>query len=188
MTISAWLMDDDTEADQRLPHRTDPVQEVSKDKLVSLGVLFWEGLKGEDDPRVEEIKQERGYNYSDVITCCPDKLPGYETKIKSFFEEHIHTDEEIRYCIDGSGYFDIRDEEDRWVRIELQAGDMIILPEGIMHRFTMDTNNYIQAMRLFMGEPVWTPYPRSTLGPDNQSVQKYKEMFIEKNKRQKTEA
>jgi 1,2-dihydroxy-3-keto-5-methylthiopentene dioxygenase len=39
--------------------------------------------------------------------------------------------------------------------VELNAGDMIILPEGSMHRFTMDTNNYIQAMRLFMGEPVW---------------------------------
>jgi 1,2-dihydroxy-3-keto-5-methylthiopentene dioxygenase len=138
MTISAWYMDEDTESDQvmhansmvipdfrgrilinsltyiqRLPHKPEPLMEVSKDKLVSLGVLFWEGLTGVDDPRVEEIKAERGYSYSDVITCSPEKLPGYETKILSFFEEHIHTDEEIRYCVDGSGYFDIRDEEDR---------------------------------------------------------------------------
>lgn len=35
----------------------------------------------EGDPVLEEIRSERGYNYSDVISVSPDKLPNYEDKV-----------------------------------------------------------------------------------------------------------
>ena len=112
---------------------------------------------------------------------CPDKLPGYEQKVVSFFTEHIHYDEEIRYCMEGSGYFDVRDESDAWIRIRLEAGDMIVLPEGSFHRFTTDAGNYIQAMRLFVGEPVWVPYNRTTLDEAaDVSRQKYVQKYVQK--------
>lgn len=131
-----------------------------------------------EDPLLSQIRKDRGYNYYDVIHVCPDKLPEYETKIKSFYKEHIHYDEEIRFCVEGSGYFDIRDEKDAWIRISVGAGDMIILPEGIYHRFTCDDSNYIKAMRLFVGEPVWTPYNRQDIDElKNESRNKYIKAF-----------
>lgn len=39
----------------------------------------------------------------EIVTISPDKLPGYDEKIKMFYQEHIHSDEEIRYVLDGSG-------------------------------------------------------------------------------------
>ncbi|XXG82105.1 hypothetical protein AAC387_Pa10g0123 [Persea americana] len=159
--IEAWYMDDSDE-DQRLPHHREPKEFVSLDQLAEFGVLSWR-LDADDvdnDEELKKIRKDRGYSYMDLIEVCPEKLPNYEDKIKSFFEEHLHTDEEIRYCLGGSGYFDVRNQSDRWIRVAVKKGGMIVLPAGIYHRFTLDANNYIKAMRLFVGEPVWTPYNR----------------------------
>ncbi|XP_014396029.1 PREDICTED: 1,2-dihydroxy-3-keto-5-methylthiopentene dioxygenase [Myotis brandtii] len=116
--------------------------------------------KYENDPELEKIRKERHYSWMDIVTISREKLPDYEEKIKMFYTEHLHLDEEIRYVLDGSGYFDVRDAEDRWIRIAVEKGDMITLPAGIYHRFTLDEQNYVKAMRLFVGEPVWTAHNR----------------------------
>jgi 1,2-dihydroxy-3-keto-5-methylthiopentene dioxygenase len=177
--LEAWVMDDSTE-DQRLPHRRSPNQPVPLEKLRDLGVLYWklDADNHETDPKLAAIRKVRGYSYQDVITVSPDKLPGYEQKIKSFFEEHLHTDEEIRYILDGSGYFDVRGDDEEWIRVACKKGDMIVLPEGIYHRFTLDSEDYIKAMRLFVGEPVWTPINRGLPADDLASRKKYIDAFL----------
>ncbi|KAH8821597.1 1,2-dihydroxy-3-keto-5-methylthiopentene dioxygenase-like protein [Xylogone sp. PMI_703] len=155
--MRAYWYDNDKNADQREPH--DSGRSVSTDYLEKLGVLYY---RIPEEESVNKLASERQYKNRDVITVSPEKMGAiYEEKVKMFFDEHIHEDEEIRYIRDGAGYFDVRSENDEWVRIQLEKDDLIILPAGIYHRFTTDSNNYIVAMRLFKEEPKWTPLNRS---------------------------
>ncbi|KAL6650531.1 hypothetical protein ACP70R_009456 [Stipagrostis hirtigluma subsp. patula] len=160
--VKAWYMDDDAEEDQRLPHRRHPKDTVPLTRLIDLGImtLRLDADKHEHDENLTVIRDQRGYLYMDIVELTPEKMPNYEAMIKRFFEEHLHVDEEVRYCLDGSGYFDVRDGDDRWVRVSVKKGGLIIVPAGIYHRFTLDANNYIKAMRLFSGGPDWTAYNR----------------------------
>lgn len=155
-------MDEESREDQRLPHRLSPNQPVSVQQLQHIGVFHWKLNADiyENDPELQKIQEEKGYSFMDIITIHPDKLPDYQNKLKMFYEEHLHLDDEIRYILEGSSYFDVRDEGDRWIRIAVSKGDLITLPAGIYHRFTVDESNYTKAMRLFVGVPVWKAYNR----------------------------
>ncbi|CAH2050861.1 unnamed protein product, partial [Iphiclides podalirius] len=160
--VKAWFMDNDP-TDQRLEHHKNPPEFISVDELYQkTGVEYFNINVNsyQTDGVLDKIKEERGYSYEDEITCSKECIPNFEEKLKAFFMEHLHTDEEIRFVVEGSGYFDVRDGSDQWIRIAVSAGDMIIIPSGIYHRFTLDTNNFIRAKRFFVGEPVWLPYNR----------------------------
>lgn len=156
------------QGDQREPH--DSGRAVDPAKLSELGILFYNYPDVDD---VNKVAAEREYKNRDEITISPTTLPGYEEKVKNFFNEHLHEDEEIRYILDGSGYFDVRGKDDDWIRIELHKSDLMIMPAGIYHRFTTDTKNYTKAMRLFKDEPKWTPLNRGEQTDANEYRRQY---------------
>lgn len=38
----------------------------------------------------------------------------------------------------------MRDFDGQWIRIEIKKGDLIVLPPGMYHRFTLDENQYLK--------------------------------------------
>jgi len=142
----AWLMTEGECKDQFAPNRQEPNVPVSVNDLRDIGIAYWKfdadaytypvkavpwDPNDAVDPKLAQLRDDRGYSYADIITVHPDHLPGYEDKLKAFFEEHIHDAEEIRYVLGGSGYFDVRNLEDKWVRIHVKKGDLMTLPEGM---------------------------------------------------------
>ncbi|EWC44960.1 1,2-dihydroxy-3-keto-5-methylthiopentene dioxygenase [Drechslerella stenobrocha 248] len=162
--------------DQRQPHESPEAIPSVPNLLSDLSIV---AHHFPEVASVDELAKARSYKNRDVIIVSPDAMGDvYETKVKMFFDEHLHEDEEIRYILDGSGYFDVRSgapggDSERWVRIAMEAGDLIILPAGIYHRFTTDEKNYIKAMRLFQDEPKWTPLNRSAEVDTNPHRQEY---------------
>ena len=175
-----------SQGDQREDH--DSGRPVAPDYLSDLGVVY---ARCPTVAEVDAIAQRRNYKNRDEITVSPEKMGAvYEEKVRMFFNEHLHEDEEIRYILDGEGFFDVRSEGDEWVRIRLEKDDLLVLPAGIYHRFTTDEKNvrfsvlptagarltliqYIKAMRLFKDEPKWTPLNRGQDTDLNQHRKRY---------------
>ncbi|SJM87644.1 probable 1,2-dihydroxy-3-keto-5-methylthiopentene dioxygenase [Zygosaccharomyces bailii] len=153
--VAAYFFDNDDSVDFRQPHNSG--ENVSLDHLAKLGVIY-KHLPSQEE--VDSLAEQRGYKNRDIMNLNAARFDNNEQlmveKMKVFYKEHIHEDEEIRYCMDGDGYFDIKDSVlDRWIRVRLDRYDLIIVPAGIFHRFAVTTNNYIKALRLFKDEPKW---------------------------------
>ena len=155
--VKAWVMTEGEDLTQ--PLQKNPNEEVTLEQLGKLGLMYFH-MDGPEDPAFHQLCLDRHYTYQDQVTLSVEKTPNLEALLARFVTEHLHDDEEIRFCVDGSGYFDVRGSSDEWIRVHVTKGDLLILPAGVYHRFTLDTDRYIIAKRMFQGEQVWTAYDR----------------------------
>eukprot|EP01137_Pigoraptor_chileana_P011876 Opistho-2@63464 len=139
--VEAWFMDDEATSPQQ-PHKQTPNAPVSLDYLESFGVKYFnvDGDTDEGRASLDRICAELNIKNRDQVHIV-ESMAGYQDKIKMFFQEHIHEDDEVRHFVAGSGFFDVRDPDDKWVRIHAAKNDLLVLPAGIYHRFTLDTCN-----------------------------------------------
>lgn len=108
---------------------------------------------------LDALKGERGYIEEDVIELSPS-TPNLDAICAKFVDEHLHTEDEVRFVLEGEGIFDIRSRDDRWMRVQVEAGDLIVVPANRHHRFTLTDKKAIRCVRLFKDKAGWVPHYR----------------------------
>ena len=79
-----------------------------------------------------------------------------------FENVHTHTEDEVRTITAGQGIFIIKgDEKTGYFDVELEAGDVISVPEHTPHFFTLMENKKIVAVRLFIETEGWIAHPHN---------------------------
>jgi 1,2-dihydroxy-3-keto-5-methylthiopentene dioxygenase len=141
---------------------THPAEAISPGELADVGVTH-EVLPAHDgafQPALDRLKAERGYLEQDIIELAPD-TENLEQICAKFTLEHLHTDDEVRYVLEGEGIFDIRSAGDRWMRVTLQQGDLLVVPAHLHHRFLLTPRKHIRCVRLFKDSAGWVPHYRT---------------------------
>lgn len=136
------------------------------------GIVFeqWEaGCAFADDASQDEIlaayahalqpyMAQHSYQTADVISVHPEtpNLPEIRAK---FLKEHIHTEDEVRFFVDGQGYF--------WFNLEAKApvfcvkcerGDLLSVPANVKHWFDLGPVAFVKTIRVFTDASGWVPH------------------------------
>jgi 1,2-dihydroxy-3-keto-5-methylthiopentene dioxygenase len=106
---------------------------------------------------IEKLKTLGGYVTADVIDVNA-QTPGLDAMLARFNREHWHDEDEVRFIIHGRGLFHVRPKEGPVISIEVEAGDLMLLPKGTWHWFDLCADREIRAIRLFQNPSGWAPY------------------------------
>lgn len=139
----------------------EPKDEIGVGKLNAEGIFYVQlptELYAYAEP-LAALCAERGYIAQDQVHLSAT-TPNLEPLLNKFFSEHLHTDEEIRFVLEGEGIFDLRDVDDRWMRVHVVPGDLIIVPPNKYHRFALTDARLITCKRLFQNQDGWAAIHR----------------------------
>ncbi|TPP45485.1 Protein kinase domain family protein [Leishmania donovani] len=156
-------------ADRRDENRLSPNVPASYEVLGEAGIFYrhFDPKEVSDDIEgfIQPLLKKLNYQSYDVVNLSPANLGAekFETLAEQHFMEHIHEDDEVRLILEGQGYFDVRDINDKWIRLLSKPGDCIVVPAGMYHRFTTDQSKDIKTLRIFKEAPRWIALNR---GPE----------------------
>lgn len=102
---------------------------------------------------IDRLKAECGYKSVDVVRMQPDH-PQREALREKFLDEHTHSEDEVRFFVEGSGAFYLR-KAGRVFKVVCTRDDLISVPTGTTHWFDMGPAPHFTAIRLFENTDGW---------------------------------
>ena len=137
--------------------------------LGAIGVHFerWEGVAVPEDatneqvleayrPYLDRLMGETGAGSADVVSLTPDHPQAAAMRAK-FLQEHVHTEDEVRFFVRGSGDFVMHVDGKVWDAHCVQ-GDLISVPANTRHWFDAGDAPRFTALRVFSDTSGWVAH------------------------------
>ncbi|MDX2226135.1 MAG: cupin domain-containing protein [Verrucomicrobiae bacterium] len=109
---------------------------------------------------LEPFMAQNGYKTADVINLNAH-TPNYPAIRNKFLAEHRHTEDEVRFFVQGQGafWFNLDNGSDPVFYVLCQAGDLISVPANTRHWFDAGAENpSVKAIRIFIDASGWVPH------------------------------
>lgn len=102
---------------------------------------------------VAAVQREGGYPTVDAIRVQPDH-PDREALRRKFLAEHTHSEDEVRFFVEGRGLFCLHIGAEV-LQVVCEADDWIAVPAGTRHWFDMGPEPHFCALRFFHNPEGW---------------------------------
>lgn len=107
-------------------------------------------------PEIDDMKRRGGYTTADVIDVNA-QTPGLDAMLARFDKEHTHSEDEVRFILAGRGIFFLN-LSGKVFSVEVGPGDLLRVPRGTTHWFTLCEDRRIRTVRFFQDTTGWTPH------------------------------
>lgn len=102
---------------------------------------------------IDKLKSECGFQTADVVSLDASH-PDKDMLRQKFLHEHRHSEDEVRFFVDGSGLFCLHIEDKVYATL-CEKGDLISVPANTPHWFDMGPQPHFTAIRLFTNPEGW---------------------------------
>uniref|UniRef100_A0A183CF11 1,2-dihydroxy-3-keto-5-methylthiopentene dioxygenase n=1 Tax=Globodera pallida TaxID=36090 RepID=A0A183CF11_GLOPA len=149
--LQVWEMEAYPCGDMRLPHHVFPPKFIPNTQLLDLASVHLFKVDLDDTmamkKRLTLIKNDWKVCSADVVTLEKSLGCGLEDKLKEMCEPAESTEDSVLLVLEGEMYYDVEFDDDKWVRVLLRRGDLIVVPKGSYYRTTLTPTNFVKLQR-----------------------------------------